>query len=203
MKAIDLHIHTIPTISDSDFQYDLEVLKEYVITQKLDAIAITNHNIFDLAQFKTIQKALDIIVFPGIEVNLAGGHILVIASAECVKEFDLECKLITTHINDPKDFIDLGTFKSIFKKYEDYLLIPHYHKRPRIKSHIIDELGKNIIAGEVKNAKDFFRCKKEDGKITPVLFSDLRIDKNINKSRGRERFPVRKTFIKVDHISIL
>ena len=68
MKKIDLHVHTIPTISDSHFTFSLDKLKDYVTTAKLDAIAITNHNTFDRSQFQEIYEAVDAIVFPGIEV---------------------------------------------------------------------------------------------------------------------------------------
>ncbi|MGQ1786903.1 MULTISPECIES: hypothetical protein [unclassified Saccharicrinis] len=46
MKKIDLHIHTVSTISDSYFEFDILKLKEYVQKLSLDCIAITNHNVF-------------------------------------------------------------------------------------------------------------------------------------------------------------
>jgi predicted metal-dependent phosphoesterase TrpH len=79
MKKIDLHIHTIPTFSDADFEFSLETLKSYVAATKIDAIAITNHDLFDRAQYSSINEALDIAVFPGIEVNLQTGHALIIS----------------------------------------------------------------------------------------------------------------------------
>ena len=48
MKKIDLHIHTIKTQSDHDFNFSLSALKKYVEEQHLDAIAVTNHNLFSL-----------------------------------------------------------------------------------------------------------------------------------------------------------
>lgn len=51
MKKIDLHIHTISTVSDHAFDFSMNALLQYVNTAKLDAIAITNHNIFDVEQF--------------------------------------------------------------------------------------------------------------------------------------------------------
>jgi hypothetical protein len=39
MKKIDLHIHTIATVSDKAFDFDLSKLKEY--TQKLEIDAIS------------------------------------------------------------------------------------------------------------------------------------------------------------------
>ena len=52
MRKIDLHIHTCPTISDHPFVFSLEALQQYVSNYHLDAIAITNHNVFNESQFK-------------------------------------------------------------------------------------------------------------------------------------------------------
>lgn len=40
MKKLDLHIHTIPTVSDRPFDFSMESLKKYVNDLALDAIAI-------------------------------------------------------------------------------------------------------------------------------------------------------------------
>ena len=60
MKNIDLHIHTIATVSDKPFDFDLSKLKEYTNRLEIDAIAITNHNVFDFKQYNEIVKELDI-----------------------------------------------------------------------------------------------------------------------------------------------
>ena len=79
MKRCDLHIHTVPSVSDRMFTYDKDVLLDYVAKTELDVIAITNHNLFDYAQYQEIKDALtQIVVLPGIEVDLENGHILVI-----------------------------------------------------------------------------------------------------------------------------
>jgi predicted metal-dependent phosphoesterase TrpH len=54
LKKIDLHLHTIPTVSDAHFIFSLDKLREYVNSAELNAIAITNHDIFDLVQFNEI-----------------------------------------------------------------------------------------------------------------------------------------------------
>ena len=41
MKRCDLHIHTVPSVSDRMFTYDKDVLLDYVAKTKLDVIAIT------------------------------------------------------------------------------------------------------------------------------------------------------------------
>ena len=82
MKKIDLHIHTVPNkYLDSTFMYDSVKMKEYVIRNGFDIIAITNHNLFDLNNFRIIKKDLKnekVTVFPGIGISLENGHILVI-----------------------------------------------------------------------------------------------------------------------------
>ena len=55
MKKCDLHIHTIPTDSDSNFIFNIEVLAEYISQMHIDVIAITNHNTF-LLLFHFISK---------------------------------------------------------------------------------------------------------------------------------------------------
>jgi len=66
MKKIDLHIHTVATRSDSQFDFCLDKLSEYIDAANLDAIAITNHNIFDATQFGQIRDAVTIPVYAGI-----------------------------------------------------------------------------------------------------------------------------------------
>ena len=90
MKKIDLHTHTIPTFSDVDFEFSLPKVQEYIERLELDAIAITNHNTFDLKQYFEIRNSVSIIVFPGIEIDLEGGHILVISD---INEFEISKRL--------------------------------------------------------------------------------------------------------------
>lgn len=86
MKKIDLHTHTISTISDYPFDFDISKVREYVNKLRIDALAITNHNVFDLAQYLQIKDSLTISVFPGIEIDLEGGHLLVITDTD---EFEI------------------------------------------------------------------------------------------------------------------
>lgn len=88
-------MHTVPTISDAQFDFSLEKLKDYVKSAELDAIAITNHDVFDLAQFRQIDEALECVVFPGIEINLAKGHILLISENENLDEFQIKSQAVT------------------------------------------------------------------------------------------------------------
>lgn len=50
MKKIDLHIHTLSTMKDSDFRFSVETFKRYVAEGCIDIVAVTNHNVFDSSQ---------------------------------------------------------------------------------------------------------------------------------------------------------
>ena len=80
MKRIDLHIHTV-SAKEEHFEFDSNLLYEHVKEQKLDAIAVTNHNLLNLqnyANVKELLSPLDCIVFPGAEIDALGTHILII-----------------------------------------------------------------------------------------------------------------------------
>lgn len=87
MKAVDLHIHTVKSISDSQFTFSMESLIKYVDSMKLDIIGITNHNLFDIEQFNHICDRLDVKVLPGIEINFEGGHLLLLSENEELEDF--------------------------------------------------------------------------------------------------------------------
>lgn len=196
LKKIDLHMHTVPTISDAHFDFSLAKLEDYVNSAELDAIAITNHDVFDLAQFRQIEKALDCVVFPGIEINLAKGHILLISENENLDEFQIKTQAVTEKIKVIGDFISVDELFNIFGDLNTYLLIPHYEKKPSILRQTIDQMGEFISAGEVDSPKKFIRLAKDDTELTPVIFSDVRI------REGMSKFPSRQTYIDCGDLSL-
>ena len=201
MKKIDFHIHTVKTISDSYFEFSLEKLKQYVIECDIDAIAITNHNFFDLNQFLSITEELRGLctVFPGIEINIGDnslGHILCISEPDRLDDFNTKSTLINAEIETPSDYIGFEKLSNIFGDLENYLWIPHYDKKPNVNKSIISKMGENIICGEVHSAKKFIYCIKDEKEKTPVLFSDCRLTDSTNE------FPSRHTFVNVDELTI-
>lgn len=189
MKKIDLHIHTVPTISDSQFVFSLDVFKRYVSEAKLDAVAITNHDVFDGVQFRTIRDALGVTVFPGIEVNLEKGHVLIISDGSNLGDFEARTNLVSQKITKIGDKISVDELEKIFGDLGKYLVIPHYDKAPPITGQTLERITPYISAGEVDSAKKFIRAVKDDAKLTPVLFSDVRIREDLTK------LPTRHTFI--------
>lgn len=196
MKKIDLHIHTIATISDQEFEYDIKTLQNYISQLSIDTIAITNHNIFDREQFEQIVENISIAVFPGIEVDIEKGHLLLIADPSEISDFSVRCKEISKLITSPTDYLSLQQFTNIFPSLDKYLLIPHYDKAPVLQLEKVPDLKKHIFCGEVNSIKKFESCKKSADELTPVYFSDIRIIK------GLVDFPVRCTYVDVDVLSI-
>ena len=199
MKKIDLHIHTLSTISDADFCFDIDILDSYVRTRKIDVIAITNHNLFNLEQYKTISSRLAYItVLPGIEINIGEncGHILVISSSANIQDFSQRCLEVQQKITQQHDYLSLDDFKQIFADLHRYLIIPHYEKKPSVDKRILRDLHDVIYCGEVSSVKKFIYCQKDNDDLTPVLFSDFRA------CRGNVSFPFQQTFLDIDEISI-
>jgi len=183
------------------FTYDKDVLLDYVEKTELDVIAITNHNLFDYSQFQEIKNSLpQIVVLPGIEVDLDNGHILVIANNDdgTLFDFNAKCEEVRNLIKTKDDDISYDTFMRIFGDLSRYLLIPHYEKEPKLHKDVISKLGRNIIAGEVSSVKKFIYMEKEESELTPVYFSDFRIEKGVTP----DRYPVSHTYIDIDQVNI-
>lgn len=203
MKKCDFHIHTVPTISDADFVFSLDVLKGYVEKMALDVIAITNHNLFDMGNYMAIKEAISphVEVLPGIEVNLEGGHILVISNQDDAEIFDFnnKCEAVRERITDANDTLSIGEFRSIFPELNKYVLIPHYDKSPQLPKDVINSLGDFIVAGEVTSVKKFLYMQKDIHEVlTPVLFSDFRCSDTVDENK----YPVRHTFLDVNEVSV-
>ena len=127
MKRIDLHIHTVSTSSDSDFTFSTAKLVQYVDTSGLDAIAITNHNAFNEAQFREISTLLTIPAFPGIEINLEKCHLLLISDVANLSEFASMAEKVTQAIRVPTDSITVDQLKTFFGELRNYVSAHQSH----------------------------------------------------------------------------
>lgn len=201
MKRCDLHIHTVPSVSDRAFVYDKAVIRDYVEKTGLDVIAITNHNLFDYGQFIEIKNELpNIVVLPGIEVDLEKGHILVIANNDegSLFDFNAKCTDVKNQIHTATDYINYETFTRIFTDISKYLLIPHYEKSPKLPKDIVERLGRHIVAGEVSSVKKFIYMESDEEEITPVYFSDFRVERGV----APEDYPVSHTYMDVSDVNV-
>lgn len=193
MKKLDLHIHTIPTISDSPFSFSMNKLKEYVKALSIDGIAITNHNQFDIDQYREIQRELSdrCVTLPGVEISVGSngfGHLICITNEYDVEDFKIRCDHLASMYRTQTDKISLTELKRVFADLSKYLWIPHYDKKPSLDRRIISEMGENVLCGETGSVKKFIYCKKNNESLVPVLFSDLRPTDEL------EGFPSRQTY---------
>lgn len=189
MKKLDLHIHTVSTVSDHPFKFSLESLKKYVTENELDAIAITNHNLFDREQYDLISQCLEIKVFPGIEVDLENGHLLVIAEKDDVDDFSSRCvRVHEKNGGSSGSSMSEKEFLEIFTDHNKYLYIPHYDKSPKLSLHATPSLRAYITCGEVSSAKKFISMKKNLEELVPVLFGDVRISDTIIEPQDRQMY---------------
>lgn len=195
MIKVDFHIHTVATASDADFSFSMAKLTEYVNVCKIDSIAITNHNQFDLAQFRMIRDKASIKIFPGIEIDLEGGQLLLISDGAELDDFAAECHEVSDSCSNKKDSLSVDRLKQIFGDLSSYILIPHYDKKPQVSDETIVRLSPYITAGEVSSPKKFIYCQKDADRLVPVYFSDCRIDD------GLSTFPVRQTYLSCDDVS--
>jgi ABC-type lipoprotein export system ATPase subunit len=196
MKKIDFHIHTVVTPSDSFFEFSIDTLKNYIEVMQLNAIAITNHNTFDIEQYNDITQEVSIPVFPGIEIDVENTHILLVTTNDDIYDFKSKCDIVTSLIPDNKTYISVKQFQDIFPNLSKYILIPHYKKSPVISSGTLSKLSSYITAGEVQSPKKFLESIMTDSDLVPVLFSDLRIKKNL------KNYPTRQTYFDIGEISL-
>jgi len=196
LKKIDLHIHTVSTISDRAFVFSIDTFKRYVREAKLNAVAVTNHDVFDADQFRRIKDELDTTVFPGIEVNVEKGHLLVITRPDDIDDFERKTALVTQRISRIGDSISVEELRKIFGDLHNYLVIPHYDKGPSIAGETLEKLRPYVVAGEVDSAKKFVRNIKDQTKLAPVLFSDSRMMTDL------ERLPTRQTFVDCGEVTL-
>ncbi len=162
---------------------------------EIDCIAITNHNKFDKEQFETITSSIGITTLPGIEIDLEKGHLLLISDNKDLDDFSDKCALVEAKIISSTDFITVAELRSLFPDLSQYILIPHYDKKPIVRQEIIDSLKEFISAGEVASVRKFKTCMKETDKLVPVIFSDTRFSDSMGA------FSTRQTFIDLDVIT--
>lgn len=201
MKKCDLHIHTVPTVTDSLFTFSMDVLKDYVAVRKLDVIAITNHNTFDRMQYDCIKTSLvNTVVLPGIEIDVDGGHVILITDSDndSLNDFESKCSQVTPLINNQTDYIPFNVLYGIFHDFSKYLIIPHVEKEPALPKSTVVSFASNVKIGEVGSHKKFVYAIKNDVGYTPVLFSDFRASTNVDSNN----YPVRQTYIDIQDVTV-
>ncbi|MDD9727280.1 histidinol-phosphatase [Roseovarius sp. SK2] len=189
MIKIDLHIHTKTSILDAAFEFSPAKLDEYIASADLDCIAITNHNLFDKDQFVRIRNSVSVPVFPGIEVDLCKSQILVFSDGQDLDGFEAQCSQVTALCAEVGASVSIEEFKNIFGDLSNYILIPHYDKKPAIDETTLAQLAPHVTAGEVSSVKKFMYCMNSAERLVPVYFSDCRVRDDLDP------LPTRQTYL--------
>lgn len=177
MIRVDFHIHTLSTGWDEDFEFDLNQLVDHVQDQSLDAIAITNHNVFDKPQFDEIARVLHgtCVVFPGVEVSALGSHILLICPIEEADALEEATANLKHYLPNVQSSCTYEEVVQIFPNIKNWIVIPHYQKEPSIPDEQLKKIEDFVSALETSSVGKALRLKKAGAiKPSPVYFTDYR-----------------------------
>jgi len=168
---IDVHIHT-KAIKSGDAptrQIDPKSFCDIVKSTDVKICAITNHNHFDIAQYKKIVEHAngELLVWPGIEVDVLEdgrhGHLIVIANPNDVKSFDKKITELLGSIAPDNFATDITSIGRAFDEF-DPIFIPHYYnKTPSISNEDIE-----LLASSVSNRKRIL--KEANNSISAGIF---------------------------------
>lgn len=200
VKKIDFHIHTVSSSKDYDFTYSSKWLQEYVNKAELDAIAITNHDLFDKDNYELVKKDLpNTVVFPGIELSLEEGHVNIIFSEENIPNLIRFSDWLANHNKEKYGKVSVESFCENMENWEDGIYIFELGKSNSLS---VPEKLKNVCyVGGVSNQLKFQLFYRMNDGLTPVLFSDAHADDNDPeiKRRDIEILKKKNTYLQVDN----
>lgn len=146
---IDIHVHTKKTKQGDAVTREIDAQKFYEIISSTEVkiVAITNHNVFDLAQYYEFVSVAgnEFQIWPGVELDILEadrkGHLLVIVAPEKAKRLE-EAVLIATTGKTPDNFnISIDDVIKYFEALNP-LYIAHYKQK---KPDLIDEDIEKIV----------------------------------------------------------
>ncbi|WP_156019719.1 hypothetical protein [Streptococcus ruminantium] len=198
-KKIDFHIHTIASIKDSDFTFSLDWLKNYVEATELDAIAITNHDLFDENNFREISEALpDIKIYPGIELALDIGHVNIVFPRDCIGELSSFSQWLSTVHQTNTDRITCEELCDNLSCWNKGIYIFELGKSKGVKE-IPDIFNDVTCVGGVPNQLRFNIAKNNPDSIAPCLFSDAHATEQDSDNRNDiVKLQNKQTYLQID-----
>ncbi|WP_285013317.1 AAA family ATPase [Lactococcus garvieae] len=199
VKKLDFHIHTISSGKDSKFSYSSDWMKRYVEEAELDAIAITNHDLFDLENFEQVKKDLpDTAVFPGMELSLEEGHVNIVFSEDEVSSLIDFSAWLERNSYGEKAKISTEDFCRQMVDWENGIYIFELGKSNSLK--VPEKLSGVTFVGGVSSQLRFQSFYKKE-ELTPVLFSDAHAseDETEEKRKNIKFLKNKNTFIQVDN----
>lgn len=161
---IDIHTHTKKCKSGDAHTREITPKRfcEAVLATDVSVIAITNHNVFDLAQYQQIQAGIGRVqAWPGVELDIvedgSRGHLLVIVSPTFVDKFFAAVQSITNGAT-PDTFT--ATIENVLSSFDSLkpLYVAHYkQKQPSLPDAALEKLlartkNPNFVLKEVTNS---------------------------------------------------
>lgn len=148
---IDIHTHTRKCKTGDAPSRNIEAfdLCETIRSTDVGIVAITNHNVFDLAQYSEILEEADgdFQVWPGIELDVVDdgirGHLLVIVSPNKASELSTAVDDVTSDFTADSFSISLEDVLGKFDELEP-LYVAHYKQK---KPNLSDDSIEKIISG--------------------------------------------------------
>lgn len=162
---IDIHVHTKKTKQGDAETREIKAdrFHEIVSSTEVKIIAITNHNLFDIEQYRSFKTEVgdDFQIWPGVELDVMKddrrGHLIVIVSPNKADDFCDTILRLTKDSTPDKFTISLEEVVSNFDKFMP-LYIAHYHqKKPDLLDEDIDYIvektaNKSRVLKEATNA---------------------------------------------------
>ncbi len=156
---VDLHCHTLKTVSGdgNNRQVAQELFKEVIESNNIKIVAITNHNVFDLANYLSLSDAVkdECQVWPGIEltVEVKGkkGHMLIVHDPKYVDDFARTIKSLLGDTSPDDVIVKAESLKGLFDSNRVIYII---HYMGKAKSFSDNNL--NIIQSYLKSLDTVF-----------------------------------------------
>ncbi|HEM5110381.1 TPA: hypothetical protein U1248_000612 [Streptococcus suis] len=199
VKRIDFHIHTVPSIKDSDFNFSIEWLKAYVDKTKLDAIAITNHDLFDKNNFEEISEYLpNVKVYPGIELALDIGHVNIVFPCDCIDVLSQFSEWLSNIHQTQSDSITSEQLREQLPCWDQGIYIFELGKSKGVKE--IPNIFSNLVCvGGVPNQLRFNIAKNNPESLVPCLFSDAHATNQDSDNRNDiAKLQNKQTYLQID-----
>ena len=199
VKRIDFHIHTVPSIKDSDFNFSIEWLKAYVDKTKLDAIAITNHDLFDKDNFEEISEYLpNVKVYPGIELALDIGHVNIVFPCDCIDVLSQFSEWLSNIHQTQSDSITSEQLREQLPCWDQGIYVFELGKSKGVKE--IPNIFSNLVCvGGVPNQLRFNIAKNNPESLVPCLFSDAHATNQDSDNRNDiAKLQNKQTYLQTD-----
>lgn len=162
---IDIHTHTKKTKKGDPESRNIDAAQfhEIISSTEVKIVAITNHNVFDYAQYSEFVEVVggDFQVWPGVELDIKEadrrGHLIVIVSPESAQLLGNAIANVTGDMTPDSFNISIDEVLEHFEELEP-LYIAHYKaKKPDLSDDDIQRISdktkyKNRVLKEASNA---------------------------------------------------